>query len=57
MVASDLIGVCKGYAGLLVGAGLTTQERFDDTLEGMRADFKSTATRCYTPFYVTIGQR
>jgi ubiquinone/menaquinone biosynthesis C-methylase UbiE len=57
MVASDFIGVCKGYAGLLVGAGLTTQEQFDDTLEGMRADFKSPATRCYTPFYVVIGQQ
>jgi SAM-dependent methyltransferase len=57
MVAADFVGVCKGYAGLLVGAGLTSQEQFDDTLEGMRADFKSPATRCYTPFYVVTGQK
>ncbi len=57
MVATDFVGVCKGYAGLLVGAGLTSQEQFDQTLEGMRADFDARGGRCYTPFYVVIGQR
>jgi ubiquinone/menaquinone biosynthesis C-methylase UbiE len=57
MVATDFVGVCRGYAGLLVGAGLTTQQQFDQTLEGMRADFNSRRYRCHTPFYVVIGQR
>jgi ubiquinone/menaquinone biosynthesis C-methylase UbiE len=57
MVATDFVGVCKGYAGLLVGAGLTTQEQFDQTLEGMRKEFESRRGRCYTPFYVVIGQK
>ena len=57
MVATDFVGVCKGYGGLLVGAGITTQEQFDQTLEGMRGDFASRHGRCYTPFYVVIGQR
>jgi ubiquinone/menaquinone biosynthesis C-methylase UbiE len=57
MVGTDFVGVCKGYAGLLVGAGLTSQEQFDQTLEGMRADFDARSGRCYTPFYVVIGQR
>ena len=57
MVATDFVGVCKGYGGLLVGAGITTQEQFDQTLEGMNSDFASRRSRCYTPFYVVIGQR
>jgi ubiquinone/menaquinone biosynthesis C-methylase UbiE len=57
MVATDFIGVCQGYAGLLIGAGLTTQEEFDRTMAGMRADFGSRRGRCYTPFYVAIGQK
>lgn len=57
MVATDFIGVCKGYGGLIVGAGLTTQQQFDQTLEGMRGDFNARRGHCYTPFYVVIGQR
>ena len=57
MVATDFIGVCKGYAGLLVNAGLTSQEQFDQTLRGMRADFDARRGRCYTPFYVVVGQK
>jgi SAM-dependent methyltransferase len=57
MVATDFVGVCKGYAGLLVGAGLTTQEQFDRTLDGMRREFDSRREHCYTPFYVVIGQK
>lgn len=57
MVATDFIGVCKGYAGLLVNAGLTSQEQFDRTLNGMRADLDARRGRCYTPFYVVIGQK
>lgn len=57
MVATDFIGVCTGYAGLLVGAGLTSQQEFDQTLEGMRNDFNTRRYRCFTPFYVVIGQR
>lgn len=56
MVATDFTAVCTGYGGLLVGAGLTTQERFDATLAGMRAEF-ATHSGCYTPFYVVIGQK
>ncbi len=57
MVATDFVGVAKGYAGVIVGAGLTTQEHFDETMAGMRADLNAPSTRCYTPFYVAIGQR
>ncbi|HEU5438591.1 MAG TPA: methyltransferase domain-containing protein [Ktedonobacterales bacterium] len=57
MVATDFVGVCKGYGGLLVGAGLTTQEQFDETLTRMRAEFTARNGRCYTPFYVAIGQK
>jgi ubiquinone/menaquinone biosynthesis C-methylase UbiE len=57
MVATDFVGVCQGYAGLLVGAGLASQQQFDETLAGMRADFNARRGRCYTPFYVVIGQR
>lgn len=57
MVATDFVSVCRGYAGVLVGAGLTTHEQFNDTLEGMRADFKAKRAQCYTPFYVVVGQK
>jgi ubiquinone/menaquinone biosynthesis C-methylase UbiE len=57
MVATDFMAVTKGYAGVIVGAGLTTQEQFNETLEGMRADLNALGTRCYTPFYIVIGQR
>jgi len=57
MVATDFLAVAKGYAGVIIGAGLTTQAHFDETMAGMRADLNTPSTRCYTPFYVVIGQR
>jgi ubiquinone/menaquinone biosynthesis C-methylase UbiE len=57
LVATDFLSVSKGYGGLIVAAGLTSPERFDETLAGMRADFSARRGRCYTPFYVAIGQR
>jgi ubiquinone/menaquinone biosynthesis C-methylase UbiE len=57
LVASDFLAVSKGYGGLIVGAGVTSQEAFNQTIEGMRRDFNTPAYRCYTPFYVAIGQR
>jgi len=57
MVATDFISVCKGFAGVMVGAGLTSQEQFDETLEGVRVDLASRAVHCYTPFYIVFGQK
>ncbi len=57
MVATDFVAVCKGFAGVIVGAGLTSQEQFDEALEGVRIDLASRGVRCYTPFYIVIGQR
>lgn len=56
MVATDFVAVCKGYGGLLINAGITTQRQFAETLEGMHSDFTSRGGRCYTPFYIVIGQ-
>ena len=43
--------------GLIVNSGLTTEEQFAATIEGMRAEFEQPNLRCYTPFYIAIGQR
>jgi len=57
MVATDFVAVCKGFGGVIVGAGLAAQGQFDATLEGVRHDLASRVVRCYTPFYVVIGQK
>jgi SAM-dependent methyltransferase len=57
MVASDFVAVCKGFGGVIVGAGVATQEQFDETLEGVRADLATHGVRCVTPFYVVVGQK
>lgn len=57
LVATDFLSVAKGYGGLIVGSGVTTQAEFDRALAGMRIDFETPRYRCYTPFYIVIGQR
>jgi hypothetical protein len=57
MVAADFVAMGKGFAGVIVGVGLTTEEQFDQTLEGVRTDLASRDVRCYTPFFVIIGGR
>jgi SAM-dependent methyltransferase len=57
MLATDFISVCKGFAGVIVSAGLASQEQVDQTIEDMRSDFVNSPFRCYTPFYIAYGQR
>jgi len=57
MVASDFVAVCKGFGGVIVGAGVAAQEQFDETLDGVRADPATRGVRCVTPFYVVVGQK
>jgi hypothetical protein len=42
---------------VIVGAGVTTQEQFDETLEGVRVDLATRGVRCVTPFYIVVGQK
>jgi hypothetical protein len=57
MVASDFVAFCKGCGGVIVGAGVVTQEQFDETLEGVRVDLATRGVRCVTPFYIVVGQK
>jgi SAM-dependent methyltransferase len=57
LVATDFLSVAGGYGGLIVGSGVTTQPEFDRALAGMRVDFQTPHYRCFTPFYIAIGQR
>jgi hypothetical protein len=57
MLATDFVSVCKGFAGVIVAAGVASQEQVDQTIEDMRSDFAGSPFRCYTPFYIAYGQR
>ncbi|HEY7832918.1 MAG TPA: hypothetical protein VIG30_05045 [Ktedonobacterales bacterium] len=57
LVATDFVSISKGYGGLIVNSGLTTADEFAATIEGMRLEFEAPDLRCYTPFYIAIGQR
>ena len=57
MVAANFFALGKGFAGVIVRVGLTTEEQFDQTPEGVRTDLTSRHVQCYTPFFVIIGQR
>ncbi len=57
MLATDFVSVCRGFGGVIVSAGLATQEAVDQTIDAMRADFARSPFRCYTPFYIAYGQR
>jgi ubiquinone/menaquinone biosynthesis C-methylase UbiE len=57
LVATDFVSISKGYGGLIVNSGLTTADEFAATIKGMRLEFEAPDLRCYTPFYIAIGQR
>ncbi|MBF6589918.1 MAG: methyltransferase domain-containing protein [Ktedonobacterales bacterium] len=57
MVATDFASVCKGFGGVAVAQGVTTQEQFDETLTRAQADLNTLDYPCVTPFYIAYGQR
>lgn len=56
MAATDFFAVCRGFSGVAIGQGLTTQEEFDAALAAGQSDVNSPAFRCITPFYIAFGQ-
>lgn len=57
LVATDFFSVCKGFGGVAVAQGVTTQEQWDTTLAHAQADLATPAYRCVTPFFIAYGQR
>jgi ubiquinone/menaquinone biosynthesis C-methylase UbiE len=57
MVATDFVSVCRGFGGVAVAQGITTQSAWDTTLERMQADLNQPTNRCVTPFFIVCGQR
>lgn len=57
MFAADFLSACKGFGGIAVQLGLTTQDEFDRTLDAARVDLNSSAYKCHAPFYVAVGQK
>ena len=57
MVAADFLAVCRGYGGMAVAQGITTQQAWDAVLERMQADLNTPTNRCVTPFFIAYGQR
>jgi len=56
-LVATFVAVGKGFAGVIVEAGLTREEQVDQTLEGVRTVLASRDVRRYTSFFVIIGQR
>jgi SAM-dependent methyltransferase len=57
MVATDFVGVVKGYGGLITGAGVTTADLYESTLAAMIRDLEARGSRCFTAFHIAVGQR
>ncbi len=57
MVATDFVSVCRGFGGVAVAQGITTQSAWDTTLERMQTDLNQPTNRCVTPFFIVCGQR
>jgi ubiquinone/menaquinone biosynthesis C-methylase UbiE len=57
MMAADFLGAVRGYGGLLVSSGLTTQAEYDKAFAAARRDLDSRRNRCFSPFHIAIGQR
>jgi len=57
MVATDFFSVCRGFGGIAVARGITTQQAWDTTLERAQADLNRPNVRCVTPFFIVFGQR
>ena len=57
MFAADFLSACRGFGGIAVQLGLTTQDEFDRTLDAARVDLNSSAYKCYAPFSIAVGQK
>jgi ubiquinone/menaquinone biosynthesis C-methylase UbiE len=57
MVATDFVSVCRGFGGVAVAQGITTQTAWDTVLERMQADLNEPTNMCVTPFFIAYGQR
>lgn len=57
MVATDFISVSRGFGGVAVSQGVTSQEQYDATLNAAQVDLNSSSYRCITPFYIAYAQR
>ncbi len=57
LVATDFFSVCKGFGGVAVSQGLTTQQAWDETMALAQGDLMTSRYRCVTPFYIAYGQQ
>ena len=57
MVATDFFSVCKGFGGIVVTQGITSQEAWDTTLQRAQADLNTPTNQCVTPFFIAFGQQ
>jgi ubiquinone/menaquinone biosynthesis C-methylase UbiE len=57
LVATDFTSVCKGFGGIVVSQGITTQEHYEQAVAAMQADLNTPTFRCVTPFFIAFGQR
>jgi SAM-dependent methyltransferase len=57
MMGTDYLTGAQGIGGLVVQAGFTTREQFDETLAGLREELASPDNRAVFPFFIAYGQR
>ncbi len=57
MVAADFLSVCRGFGGVAIAQGITTQVAWDTVLDRMQADLNTPTNQCVTPFFIAFGQR
>jgi hypothetical protein len=57
LVATDYVGVAKGFGGMLVAQGMTSAEQLDDLLTQMELDLAAPQTHCVAPYHIAYGQR
>jgi hypothetical protein len=57
MVATDFFSVCRGFGGVAVAQGITSQTAWDTVLERAQADLTVPTNQCVTPFFIAYGQR
>jgi ubiquinone/menaquinone biosynthesis C-methylase UbiE len=57
MVAADFLSVCRGFGGVAVAQGITSQQAWDTVLDRMQADLNTPTNQCVTPFFIAYGQR
>ncbi len=57
MMESDILAVGAAMRGVIIASGLATEEGFDATTAGSRAELASDQYRSTFPFYVAYGQK